>query len=203
MGDDILVSHPQFSVLMTAEREIIVNDFERVTANSISGFDQAFVFDSIGVDEIFTDMNSVEIAVGESSRSFSGYSEFELDSTSGLDELVVQAPAGFETIFVSPNSIEMFLAQEQFRFLNVPKASFFADEGAFHHVEIIGNEQDESVLISPAGSSYSGEDFDYNFSPDYRSIASLSESGGSDELIFRDTTGNESLVVNGLSLIHI
>ena len=67
-------------------------------------------------------------------------------------------------------------------------------------MEIIGNEQDESVLISPAGSSYSGEDFDYNFSPDYRSIASLSESGGSDELIFRDTTGNESLVVNGRSI---
>lgn len=91
VGDDILVSYPQFSALMTAEREIVVSDFERVTANSNSGFDQAFVFDSIGVDEIFTDMNSVEIAVGESSRTFSGYSEFELDSTSGLDEFVVQA----------------------------------------------------------------------------------------------------------------
>ena len=200
VGDDILVSYPQFSALMTAEREIVVSDFEHVTANSNSGFDQAFVFDSIGVDEIFTDMNSVEIAVGESSRSFSGYSEFELDSTSGLDEFVVRAPAGNETIFVSPDSIEMFVAQEQFRFLNVPVALFFAEEGAFHHVEIIGNDEDESVRINPARCIYCGDDFDYIFSADYRSIASMEESGGFDRLIFRDTPGNESLVVNGKSI---
>ena len=145
-------------------------------------------------------MNSVEIAVGESSRSFSGYSEFELDSTSGLDEFVVRAPAGNETIFVSPDSIEMFVAQEQFRFLNVPVALFFAEEGAFHHVEIIGNDEDESVRINPARCIYCGDDFDYIFSADYRSIASMEESGGFDRLIFRDTPGNESLVVNGKSI---
>ena len=208
-GDDVLVSFPQISVLTTADREISLSDFDHVVANSNSGFDQAFVFDSTGVDQISTDLDVVEISDGESTRIFDGYSEFELDSTSGLDELVLQVPDGQETIEVSPDSIEVSVdvpiepaIQERFRFLNVPSAVFFANEGNSHHVEITGNDEAESVRISINRCIYCGDDFDYVFSRNFRSFASLLESGGRDRLIFRDTTGNESLVVN-LSLIHI
>ena len=206
-GDDVLASFPQISVFTTADREISLSDFETVIANSNLGFDQAFVFDSVGVDQISTDLNEVEISDGESTRSFGGYSEFEFDSTSGLDQLVLQVPDGEEMIEISPDSIEVLVEmpiepafQERFRFLNVPSAAFFTSEGTAHHVEITGNDQDESVRISINRCIYCGDDFDYVFSRNFRSFASLAESGGRDRLIFRDTTGNESLVVNGSSI---
>ena len=206
-GDDVLESFPKTTVLTTANREISVNDIDDINAFSNSGSDQAFVFDSVGVDEIFTDLKSVQVSDGESNRRFSGFAEFEFDSTSGLDELGLRIPDDHETILLSPDSIELVvepsaesLPEERVRFLNVPSAFFYANEGNSHHLEITGNDKDETVRIATNGSVYFGDGFEYIFSRNYRSFESLADSGGMDRLIFRDSPGNESLVINGSSV---
>ncbi len=207
VGDDVLTSFPEFSVLTTTNREITVNNFDRVIARSNSGFDQAFVFDSVGVERILTNLDVVEIFAEESSRRFQGFSEFEFNSTSGSDQLILRADESRENFRVSPESIEALVGvptdpanQEQFRFLNVPRAAFFSNEKANTHVEIDGTDKDESIHVTSFRSLYFGQDFRYFFDKNYRSFSSLSVSDGTDHLFFLATPGDESLVVNESSI---
>jgi len=104
---------------------------------------------------------------------------------------------------ISPGLISVSYGQSSeklLRFVNVPAAVFYADEGNSDLVRIVGDETSETLRITANGSLYYGSEFSYTFDRDYRRFESLEDSGGTDRLIFRDTSGNESVTIDGDSV---
>ena len=70
-------------------------------------------------------------------------------------------------------------------------------DSSFDRVQVNGNESDETLRIIPTGTLYFGDGFNYFFNRFFRNFESLEGSEGNDRLIYRDSEGDESLLISG------
>ena len=199
-GDDTFDSFADFSTLTTGNRELTLSGFERVLAFSNFGNDVANMNDNPGEDLILTNPDIVNIQQDDSVRQANGFQEFNVNSTMGLDRLEVRDSEIQKLIDVSPANILITFGDSdgrQFQFNGLSRATFFAEEDSSHVVRITGDDSDETIRIAPNGSVYYGSDFNYVFDRDFRSFQVVADSLGADRLIFRDTSGDETLNVDG------
>ena len=200
-ADDVFESFENSSTMTSANTEVVVSGFGMVNAHSNFGNDVARIFDSPSIDKFTTDLHSVNVVTENATRQTVGFSQNLIESSIGLDTLLIQVGDEEKSIDVSPLLIAVNADEEQtgdqFEFSGFLQATFIVDEENSETINIVGNEEDETIRIAPNGSLYFGSGFRYVFDKDFRSFESSTDSPGEDRLVFRDTPGNETLSVAG------
>ena len=199
-GDDVLETFPDVSIFTTDLQKISVHEFEEITAFSSRGSDQLLMFDSPEADVIWTNLNVVRIDDGQNFRRFTGFDTVEMASSAGADVVTLRIPNGEKEIELGPDFVDVTFEEtepKQFLFLDVPSMTFLGSQGNSDRVQVTGNDSNDTLRIIPTGTLYFGDGFSSLFNGFFRGFESSEDSTGLGRLIFRDSSGNETLAVNG------
>ena len=195
-GDDVFNSFPEFSALVSEQRELIADGFESVIAISRFGDDVANMQDSLEDDLILANSNRVQVRLENRFQHASGFQAFNVSSLEGLDRLEFRkSGVAPRSITVSPSAVAVDLGEEQpqFAFDGVQLSTFLGAAVNTDQVEVVGGEEAETLVIDPRGSALYGAGFRHSFDETFRNFESTTESEGQDRIIYRDTTGDEQL----------
>lgn len=195
-GDDVFNSFPEFSALVSEQRELIADGFESVIAISRFGDDVANMQDSLEDDLILANSNRVQVRLENRFQHASGFQAFNVSSLEGLDRLEFRkSGVAPRSITVSPSAVAVDLGEEQpqFAFDGVQLSTFLGAAVNTDQVEVVGGEEAETLVIDPSGSALYGAGFRHSFDETFRNFESTTESEGQDRIIYRDTTGDEQL----------
>ena len=203
VGDDTFESYLDASTLTTSAISVTAKNFLKAFAFSrAGGNDTAKLFDSAGVDIVYSNLNYVSIRLGSPMRTANirraqDFNKTEVFSSSGNDVATLAIPNGSKTISVSPNQTTVVFDGVTHSFSDISRTMLSGANGNSDTVLVTGSPGDDVLRITPNTSSFYGQNYQYTF----RRIASFHTAGpdlgGRDLLLFVGTVGDDTLDASG------
>lgn len=203
-ADDLLVSYPESTLLITPSHSVSVEGFETVRCISNTGSDLATVYDSPSSDSIQYQPSeivdpTVTIDDEDSKRRwFRGFSETIVISELGVDVADIFLPVGIKAIDVSPELTTLTVDGDVVQFSNTPRSYIWGSDDPDNpsdNINIVGSPGSERLRIASATTLYEGDSF-WKLFVGVDQFTNSNDTTGNDVLLFFDSPGDDQLSVN-------
>ena len=191
--DDHFLSHPEYSRMTTESGiKLTVSNYSLVVARAGGGDDTAEIYDSVGVDFAYTNVDYMRIYDGTSTRRADNFDTNHLFSTNANDRIVYDVPANTTAMSLGDGLNSIAVNGRSFEFSGFWYSLMSVDP---QNQTVVGlNDSDGNDVLRISENSLE------LFSPGYRLRASgitaarvSEDAGGHDVLILQDSSGDDSL----------
>ncbi len=194
-GDDTLSSTHEESTLETPNVKLIADNFRFLYCTSTAGNDTAWLYDTAGVDRLYTDLDVVSLRWGARNRRVWDFAVTNIVSTEASDIATVDLPLGAKTISVSPDLLSIDYNGKLINAIEFSRSTFNGAVGNSDSVSFSGDDGNQILRVSENSLRYSSSGF-WALVKDVNQSTHSTQSGGFDRVILTDSSGDDTLSVD-------